>query len=138
MTSYTKSLMLAAAACAIAAGNAAAQTYHAEIPFTFRAGSVTMAPGSYDISLQGLTSGKFLMLRNSESKKGVLLATAGITGERKGGTVPKLRFACGSRCALESMFVGGWQGAYKLPTPRLGLNETARVMTVELTRAKTD
>jgi hypothetical protein len=138
MTSYSKSLMLAAAACAIAAGNAAAQTYRAEVPFTFRAGSATMAPGAYDISFVGVTSGKLMVLRNAGTRQSVLLQTAGITGERNGGGVPKLRFECGSRCALESMWVGGWEGAYKLPVPRLGPHETAHITTIELTRVKAD
>ena len=138
MTRYTKSLMLAAAACAIAAGNAAAQTYHAEIPFTFRAGSTTLAPGGYDISFKGVTSAQFVTLRSTETKKAIMLQTVGMTGEQKGERAPALRFKCGSRCALQSMWVGGWQGAYKLHTPSLGPNETARVMTIDLTRLKAD
>jgi hypothetical protein len=129
---------LAAAACAIAAGNAAAQTYHAEIPFTFRAGTTMLAPGGYDISFKGATSGKYITLRSTESQKAIMVQTVSMTGEQKEGSVPKLRFECGSRCALQSMWVGGWPGAYKFQTPRLEPNETARVMTVELTRAKAD
>jgi len=134
----TKSLMLAAVVCAIAAGNAAAQTYHAEIPFTFRAGTTTLAPGGYDISFKGMTSGRYITLRSTESKQAVMVQTTGMTGEQKGESVPKLRFECGSRCTLASMWVGGWQGAYKLHTPRLGPNETARVLTIELTPVKAD
>jgi hypothetical protein len=137
MTSYTKSLMLAAAACAIAAGNAAAQTYHAEIPFTFRAGTTMLPPGEYDISFKGAAS-NFMTLRNTETLKSIMLQTVSMTGEQKGQRAPALRFECGSRCALQSMWVGGWPGAYKLHTPRLGPNEMARVLTVELTRVKAD
>jgi len=133
-----KGLMLAAVACAIAAGNAAAQTYHAEIPFAFRAGKTAMAPGAYDISFSGVTSGKFMTVRNTETRESVLLLPTSFTGDRKTVSVPKLRFACASYCALESLWVGGWGGAYKLFPPRLGPNETARVMTIELTHVKAD
>ena len=134
----TKKLMLAAIACAVAAGNAAAQTYQAEIPFTFRAGTTVLAPGSYEISFKGMTSGKYITLRSTESKQSVMLQTTGMTGEQKGASVPSLTFRCGSACTLASMWVGGWQGAYRLPMPRLAPNETARVMTIELTHVKAD
>src|SRR5215467_10030746 len=111
MTSYMKNLMLAAAACAIAAGNAAAQTYHAEIPFSFRAGQTILAPGSYDVRIQGGVN-KMLLLRNADTKKSILVTPEGITGEWKDAGVPNLRFECASRCALESLWVGGYAGAY--------------------------
>jgi len=51
----------------------------------------------------------------------------------------KLRFECAaSRCALKSMWVGGYQGSYTFPTPTLARNEMARIETVELTRVKAD
>jgi hypothetical protein len=137
MTSYTKTLMLAAAACALAAGNAAAQTYHAEIPFSFRAGQTMLAAGSYDVRIQGGVN-KMLLLRNVDTKKAILVTPKSITGEWKGAAVPNLRFACASRCSLESMWVGGYEGAYTFHMPRVEANETARVTTVGLTLAKGD
>ena len=137
MTSFMKNWMLAAAACAIAAGNAAAQTYHAEIPFPFRAGNTMLAPGSYDVRIQGANI-KLLLLRNVDTGQAILVSPKGITGEWKGEHVPNLRFECESRCALESMWVGGYEGAYNFPMPRLEKNETARVMTVGLTHTKGD
>jgi len=71
MTNFTKTLMLAAAACTIAAGSAAAQTYQAEIPFTFRAGSATLAPGRYAITVSHLTVGKFLVVREMDTHKSI-------------------------------------------------------------------
>jgi hypothetical protein len=142
MTNFTKTLMLAAAACTIAAGSAAAQTYQAEIPFTFRAGNSTLAPGRYAITVSHMTVGKFLMVRAMDTRKSILLQLNGATGERRGesGAMDaRLRFECGaSRCALKSMWVGGYQGSYTFPTPALGRNETARIETVELARAKAD
>jgi hypothetical protein len=139
MTNFTKNLMLAAAACTIAAGTAAAQTYQAEIPFAFRAGSSSLAPGEYSVSMQGITSGKLVVVRNLDTRKSIMVQTASMTGERKGPAAPTLRFACWEkRCALDSIWVGGYQGAYKLhPTP-LGPRELARMETVELTRGKAD
>jgi len=142
MTNFPKTLMLAAAACTIAAGSAAAQTYQAEIPFTFRAGSATLAPGRYAITVSHLTVGKFLVVREMDTRKGILLQPNGATGERKGengARDAKLRFECAAnRCALRSMWVGGYQGSYKFPTPALAQNEMARIETVELTRVKAD
>src|SRR5262249_25600416 len=133
-----KNLILAAAACAIAAGNAAAQTYKADIPFTFRAGKTTLAAGSYQIHVGGNTSAKFLTVRNMETREAIMLQTASLTGEQTAGSAPKRRCGCGRTCALSALWVGGWEGAYKLHMPRLEPNETAGVKTIELTLVKAD
>jgi hypothetical protein len=139
MTSFTKSLMLAAAACAIAAGNAAAQTYHAEIPFTFRAGTTVMAPGSYEIVVASNLGSKHIRVRDLDTRKTIMVQWASITGDQKHFDGPKLSFECvNTRCALATMWVGGYEGAYKFHTPALEKNETARIETVGLAPAKAD
>jgi hypothetical protein len=139
MTSFTKNLMLAAAACAIAAGNAAAQTYEAHIPFTFRAGQSVMAPGHYQISLGNGSSRAIVRVRNTDSHETIMLVAASVSGFSEEARTAKLRFECGnSRCALASMWVGGYDGAYNFHKPRLGRDEMARVEVVGLTRVKGD
>jgi hypothetical protein len=64
---------------------------------------------------------------------------ASITGEQKVNSTPKLTFECaGARCALASLWVGGYEGAYRFHTPRLEANDTAHIQTIQLTRAKAD
>jgi hypothetical protein len=139
MTNFKRNLMLAAAACTIAAGSAAAQTYQAEIPFTFRAGATTMAPGHYQISLAGSTSAKVITVRDLDKRNSIMVQPSGMTGEQKGAGTPKLGFECANtHCTLASLWVGGYEGAYRFHTPRLARNETARVETIGLTRAKGD
>ena len=139
MTNFTKKLMLAMAACTIAAGTAAAQTYTAQIPFAFRAGKTVMAPGSYQINVSGLAGAKSVSLYNREAGKGVMLIPSAITGNAKDQDALKVRFECaGPRCSLASLGVGGWVGAYVFPKPHLGPAEMARVVEIDLTRAKAD
>jgi len=139
MTNLTKNLMLAMAACTIAAGTAAAQTYTAQIPFTFRAGKTVMAPGTYQIRLGGLTSTRSVSLYSQDLRKGAILVPTGTTGEHKDLGAFKVRFACaGKDCALASIWVGGWEGAYMFPKAKLGSAETARVVEVDVTRVKAD
>jgi hypothetical protein len=139
MTNFTKNLMLAAAACALAAGTAAAQSYQAEVPFSFRAGSTSLAPGEYSISMQGITSGKLMVVRNLDTHNSIMVQTVSMTGESKGPAAPTLRFVCwDKRCALESVWVGGYQGAFKLHVAPLGPRELARIETVELARGKAE
>ena len=52
MKSMTTNLMIAAAALAITSGVASAQQYHADIPFAFRAGNATLAPGRYAVAIK--------------------------------------------------------------------------------------
>jgi len=137
---FTKYTMLAVAACTMAAGSAAAQSYKAEVPFAFRAGGKLMTAGSYSVSRSSGAGGiTVLRLRNVDSGGGVLLTATSKTGERKGDPAPKLRFACaGTRCALAAMWVGGDEGAYRFGTPKLDSGETARVREVEIARVKAD
>ena len=51
MKSSTIRTMIAAAALAVAAGTASAQTYKAEIPVSFRAADKLMLPGSYEVKV---------------------------------------------------------------------------------------
>jgi hypothetical protein len=131
--------MLAAAACAFAAGNAIAQSYEAEIPFTFRAGRVNLAPGRYQVWIDPASSVSLIRLHNMDSRETVLLLPASVAGAGRYGQVMKLQFRCGgARCALSSMSVGESQGAYTFHTPALGRDDAARVAEIVLTPVKAD
>jgi hypothetical protein len=133
MTNFTTKCMLAVAACTIAAGSAAAQTYKAQIPFTFQAAGKVMAPGAYEVRAMN----RFIELRNMETFASIRLLPAAQTGERKKEGAPvKVTFACaGTRCALDSMWVGGAVGAYRFHRPK---DEDTRLAAIEMTRVKAD
>src|SRR5580700_2722631 len=57
MKNFTMQLTIAAAALVAVAGSASAQTYKAEIPMAFHAGSNAMAAGSYEVVVRN-TSGQ--------------------------------------------------------------------------------
>lgn len=139
MTSFPTNLLCAAAACSIAAGKTWAERYEAEIPFTFRAGRVMMAPGRYQVWIEPASTTRMVRLHNMDSRETLVLlpATIGAAG-RDAGTL-KLRFACAnSRCALASMSVGEYHGAYTFRTPTLGRDDTAHVADIALTQVPVD
>jgi hypothetical protein len=130
MTSFPKNLMVAAAACAITAGSAVAQSYEAEIPFTFRAGRVRMAPGRYQIWIE--SAARMIRFHNEDSRETLLLpASTGAGGSDTGAL--KLRFRCGGgRCSLASLRVGGSEGAYTFRMPPPGRDDAASVAEISL------
>jgi hypothetical protein len=133
MTSFPTNLMCAAAACSIAAGNTLAERYEAEIPFTFRAGRVMMVPGRYQVWIDPASTGRIVRLHNVDSRETLLLMPAAIGGGGRDARALKLRFACGnSRCALVSMSVGEYHGAYTFHTPTLGRGDKARLADIAL------
>ena len=138
MTSFPNSLMFADAACSIAAGTVMAETYEAEIPFTFRAGRVTMAPGRYQVWIDPASTARIIRLHNVDSRETLVLLPASIAAADHGEAL-KLRFACAhARHALASMWVGDYHGAYTFHTPALGRNETPHLADIELTPLPVD
>jgi len=130
--------MFAAAACSIAAGNVMAETYEAEIPFTFRAGRVTMAPGHYQVWIDPESTARIIRLHNVDSRETLVLMPASIAAAGHDGAL-KLRFACAnSRLALASMWVGDYHGAYTFHTPALGRSDTPHLADIELTPLPVD
>jgi hypothetical protein len=139
MTSFPTNLLCAAAACSIAAGNTLAERYEVEIPFTFRAGRVLMAPGRYQVWIDPASTGRIVRLHNVDSRETLLLMPAAIGAAGHDGGALKLRFACGnSRCALVSMWVGEYHGAYTFHTPTLGRDDKAHVADIALTPLAVD
>src|SRR5512141_1942709 len=75
MKSFVTNLMLAAATLTVASTVASGQTMKAEIPFAFRAGKTTMAPGNYEITLPSVD--RCFHLFRTESREGILLMHKG-------------------------------------------------------------
>ena len=113
-------LMIAAAALAVAAGTASAQTYNAEIPMKFRAGSTMMLPGSYAVRVSpGITGIPQIFVRNLDNQKEIILVPS--TGKdapkawRDAGK-PVFAFECvEGRCLLRSMWTGADLATYRFP-----------------------
>lgn len=132
--------MFAAAALAVAAVGASAQTLNAEIPFTFRAGSTVMAPGSYELS-RSTNGGHYFILSNRESKKAIILMSPSQRDPAKAwvsAAKPLLSFECvEAQCALRELWTG--QGAsYRFTGPRPGPEMSVHITEILLTRAKAE
>jgi len=129
--------MIAAAALAAAAGSAAAQSYRAEIPLSFRVGKTLMLPGTYDVNLK--TNG-MVSLRNLDTNAAVL-TVASVKGDpprtwAKGK--PVLGFECtGESCALHRLYTGRDSFAYQFPIGKLPAGEQ-RAAVVVMAPAKAD
>jgi hypothetical protein len=116
----SKTLTLAFAAVAMAAGTLSAQTMKAEIPFAFRAaGNTVMQPGEYRVRVLPSSTGSLVLtIQNAETKRTIILAHAmRISPDEswaKSGEA-KLRFACTEGyCALQDMW-DGFSDAYQIP-----------------------
>jgi len=112
----------------------AAQAFQAQIPFTFRAGRVRMAPGRYQVWVDPKPAVPMIRLHNVDARETLLLVarTAQAAGEAGGR---KLRFQCGS---LASLCVGECREAYTFQTPATGRLEGTRATEIELTPVKAD
>ena len=142
MKSSTIRLMIAAAALAVAAGTASAQTYKAEIPMAFRAAGKLMPPGSYEIRTSQDAATQVLYIRNAQANSAVVLLAQVKTDApkawRQAGD-PKLAFACaGDACALSRMWNGSDPFAYDFPSARKSFGNLAsvRLETVTLSMIK--
>jgi len=140
MKSMTTKLMITAAALAIATGVASAQQYRADIPFAFRAGGKTMAPGSYTIQVRDSAT-YLVFLHNYEAKQGaVLLPSArgdGRNGPAEGN--PTLTFLCASsRCSLAHLWTGPASPDLTFNQPRTGKGEQISAAEIRLVKLNGD
>lgn len=121
MKSSTMRWMIAAAALAVAAGSASAQTYKADIELTFRADHTLMSPGPYRISpLPNMQH--VLYFQNLDTKQSVLLlAIPGPDAPKEwvAKGKPIIAFRCGDegRCVLTGMWNGAGKSRYRFATP---------------------
>jgi hypothetical protein len=134
MTNFTTKMMIAAATLVVAAGSASAQMLKAEIPFTFRAGGVVMAAGTYQVKTTTLQGGHPLFqIRSLDQGRSVLLVGSAPHDPKRewaeSGAV--LSFECGTgRCALAEIWNGSARSSYAVPRPKLGRDEPVRTTVV--------
>ena len=108
MTTFSKQMIVAAAALAMAAGTASAQTLKAEIPFAFEVAGKTLPAGRYDVSQ---IETNVYNLRSTDNRNSVLAEPIARQDPQKAWRIsgkPKLAFACsGERCRLVELWNGG-------------------------------
>jgi hypothetical protein len=143
MKTLMTNTMIAVAALAVAAGNAGAQTYKAQIPMAFRALDAAMAPGSYEFSLINGTGGKaVLVIRNVSSHDAVTLVPFPGSDAPKAWRAeghPLISFACyGRTCAIRGMWDGRGQSTLQFPVRKLPAAEAERASVVTFSLARTD
>lgn len=143
MKNFTMQLTIAAAALAAVAGSASAQTYKAEIPVAFHAGSKAMAAGYYDFVVTTSAAGhRTVAVRNNISKDAaLLLPIAGSDAPKawqENGN-PKIALEClAGACTLRRLWDGGRDNpTYDFPAHKLAPADKERlaVLTVGLTKA---
>jgi hypothetical protein len=143
MTTMKKNItrwMIAAAALAVVAGTAAAETYKAEIPLAFHVGSKVMQPGDYRIYSRRTGGAATFTLYNVDMK-----TVAGLAAGRNGPVskswqpgVPVLVFECvESDCMLRELWDGRDGHAFLFPRPR-GRSAEGRISVIPLTAVKAD
>ncbi len=137
-TNFTR-WMIAAAALAVAAGSASAQTYNAEVPLSFHVGSRMMMPGTYQVRLS--TSGIATVVvynRNTRSSAILLpIAKAGVSKAVRLSAHPVISFECsGGNCALSRLWDGRDSFAYVFPALKTQTGDPrAEIVTLQLTKA---
>ena len=142
MNTSTSRLMIAAAALAVAAGSASAQSLKAEIPFAFHTTHAAMSPGTYVITTNNWSGRQVVMLRNADTGKAVMLTQhvdAYLPAAQLYSGVPKLTFTCAGRaCVLRELWKGGGSHGLRFVGPKLPPGEDARIAEVALTVVKAD
>ncbi len=122
-TSKVTRWMIAAAALAAAAGSAAAQTFTAEIPMSFRVGNKMMLPGSYQVRQVKVNSTEIVYLSNLGTHDRAVTLPGGQGDPSKAWAKngnPMLGFQCvGGSCALTRLWDGRGQFAYHFGARKL-------------------
>ncbi len=142
MKTLTMRWMIAAAALAVTAGGASAQTFKAEIPLSFRVGKMLMLPGSYRISVETGSASEIVYVHNLDTQSTVVLL-AGVKSDapkawRQEGK-PMIGFECvGDLCALRRLWNGQDTFAYGFRGRALPPGEDRRAAVVRLTPVKAD
>ena len=143
MKNLTMRLMIAAAALAAVAVSASAQTYKADVPMAFRAGTTVLEPGSYDFSfIMGESGHPIVAVRNVETHVNILVRP--IFGSdapkawRKAGN-PMLAFECTNRtCSLSKLWTAQDIATYEFHVSKVPAAETAEIHVVSLALTKAD
>jgi len=142
MTNFTTRMMIAAATLVVAAGGASAQTLKAEIPFTFRAGGVAMAAGTYEVRITTHSNGlPYFQIRSADGRSILLAGYTPHDPKKEWAAAGKamLSFECGvGRCALAEVWNGSGRSAYLVPRPKLGRDEPTHTAVVVMRQDKGD
>jgi hypothetical protein len=120
MTNFTKNFLVAAAALAVAAGGASAQSLKADIPFAFQVHGKVMPAGTYRVDQ--ITAADVYRFRNDHSGQAVLVLPATKHDARKEWKAEgsaKLAFECGpASCALTELWDGTARPSYTFHRPK--------------------
>ena len=142
MNTSTTRLMIAAAALAVAAGSASAQSLKAEIPFAFHTAHATMSPGTYVITTNNWSGRQVVMMRNSDTGAAVMLlqhVDAYLPAGQLYAGAAKLTFTCAGRaCVLRELWKGGGTTGLRFLGPKLPAGDDARIAEIALTVVKAD
>lgn len=124
MKNLTHRLMIAAAALAVTAGSALAQTrtYTAEIPHAFQAGKTQMQSGSYVFKVEPQGGNSIVTVSNLDTNKKIyLLPSAGPDAPKAWSDAgkPVVALACADgQCALQSLWDGHNSSVYRFAPPK--------------------
>ena len=120
MNTTTMRTMIAAAALAVVARSASAQSYKAEVPIAFQLGHKTMAPGSYDLRLIKGASGQILIIYNQSDKTSAALV-ASVGEPAKASREAVVTFECtDGTCSLRKLSGGPGTVSYQFPAQESG------------------
>ena len=144
MKTLTTRFVIAVAALAVAAASASAQTYKADIPMAFRAGSELLRAGAYEVRLDRSYDGQpMLTIRSlSTTKRSVLIATPGRdpakSWKRDGHAV--ISFQClGGQCALSELWTGSTAAStYSFPGLKLRPADVERIASISVALTRGD
>jgi hypothetical protein len=102
MKSFTK-WMIAAAAAAVVAGSASAQSLRADVPFAFETGTSTLQAGTYSIHT---SPNGVVYWRNLDTNNGAMTKSMGPQdANREWKDTPRVVFECADgRCALQTLY----------------------------------
>jgi hypothetical protein len=141
MKTLTMHFTVAVVALAAAAASASAQTYTADVPMAFRAGSTLMAPGAYEFILNSASANQTLRVRSQDGKESVILLSISHSDPPKAwktSETPKIGFACAGRnCSLTKLWDGRDDTTYDFRAVKLPSAEAERA-SITLTLVRTD
>ena len=139
MKKLTTKLMIAATVLVVTAGAASAQMLSAQIPFEFRVGNQTLAPGTYAVDRLVQSSAPVFRLWNARLRRSAIVLPQAQVDPQKGWAEgsPKLVFVCiGSRCALAELWAGSESYAYTFSHPKPGKGEEAYLRAISMQPGK--
>jgi hypothetical protein len=120
MTNFVKNLGYAAAAMAMTAGMACAQTtLKADIPFAFRVGNKVMPAGTYSVARVASNGARIFNIQGSDDRvMSLALSQSTAAKEWRNDGQARLAFECAASCTLRQVWTGGAEPVYGLSGPK--------------------